>query len=234
MPDTINKFTTFILSATDGNTVPSTAILGYKTYVDIGSGTILKLFWDAPIAANNKVDYYKLYISATDNVGKTTTLFNDSIGNVTEYYITSSLLSMLEQTKFKLNIRLTAYSKFGDLYNGDSNTLVLQVSKGCGTYVKVEEGYAQPIMKRALAFTKLDYFPLKVSDGLALLDANGEELYVKAARTQDTEAGWALMQNFYSKDSSKTWAQSDIRYEVLTNAEGEIITDVNNDPIYLL
>jgi hypothetical protein len=80
----------------------------------------------------------------------------------------------------------------------------------------------------------LDYFPLKDTDGLALLDVNGEELYVKAARTQGTEAGWALMQDFYSKDSSKNWKQSDIRYEVLTDTAGEIITDVNNDPIYLL
>jgi hypothetical protein len=41
------------------------------------------------------------------------------------------------------------------------------------------------------------------------------------------------MQEFYTKDSNNTWQPSDIKYEVLVDANGELITDPNNENIYL-
>jgi hypothetical protein len=231
----INKFTNVAVAVADGNTIASTSILGNTTYVDIGSGTVLRVYWPTPTATGNAVDYYQIVIDSYDiSTLTTTSVFNGSVGNVNEFYITSNLLSKISKSKYQLRIKLVAKSLYGASYDGTSSTAIVDVCKGCGTYVKVTDGYKQPIMKRVLAFTKLDYFPLKDTEGLALLDANGEELYVKSARSQDTDAGWALMQNFYSKNPSGAWKQSDISYEVLTNSDGEIITDVNNDPIYTL
>ena len=42
------------------------------------------------------------------------------------------------------------------------------------------------------------------------------------------------MQEFSSKNANGTWQESDISYEVLTDSNGDIVTDANNSPIYLL
>lgn len=234
----LSKFgnSNFTITASDGNTIPSTTLLGNKTYVDIGSGTVLKLSWTFnALYGSNKVDYYSLFIGAQDvTSGTVTALFNDKIGNVNEFYVTSSLLSQISLPKYQLRVYLKAHSVYGETYSGTSDVLFYNVTRGCGTFTKVADGYIQPIMKRAIAFTKLNYLALKDSEGKALLDADGKQLYAMASRAQDADTGWSLMQNFYSKNSSGAWKQSDIRYEVLTDANGEIITDSNNEPIYTL
>lgn len=232
---TIDKFSNINLIASDGNTVPSTDIPGIKTYVNIGSGNVLKLSWDTPIATNNEVDYYSLNISCYDDaVGSTVELYSGSVGKVNEFYIDAAMLSNITTNYCPLYVYLVAYSKYGATYNGISSTLTVYVSHGCGTYVKVEKGYSQPIMKRALAFSKLDYVQLFGSDGKALAGADGLAIYAKSARAQDTYAFWTLMQEFYSKDATGNWLTSDIKYEVLTDSSGNIITDLNNEPIYVL
>lgn len=229
----------FNIVVSDGNTVPSTNILGDKTYMDIGSGTILKLSWTLNIPqSDNKLDYYTLYIDAYDpNTGVVTRIFDNKIGNVKEFYITSSMLSNIDLSKFQIKISLKAHSIYGEAYSGVSSTLTLDIVRGCGTYIKVTDSYVQPIMKRTIAFSKLNYTPL-IIDNKIIRDADGKILYVKAARAQAEDSGWALMQEFHSKDSNDVWHTSDVKYEVLTvtneNGLEEIVLDKNNEPIYVL
>lgn len=234
----LSKFenSNFTITASDGNTIPSADLLGNKTYVDIGSGTVLKLSWVFnTLYGSNKVDYYSLFIGAqSTSTGNVTALFNDKIGNVNEFYITSDLLKQVNLSKYTLRCYLKAHSIYGETYSGTSDVFFYDIIKGCGTFTKVSDGYKQPIMKRALAFTKLNYLALTDTEGKALLDSDGKQLYVKSSRAQDNGSGWSLMQNFYSKTSSGTWKQSDIRYEVLIDTSGEIITDINNEPVYTL
>jgi hypothetical protein len=231
----IQAFSTLSLQASDGNTVPSIEFLNTRTYVDIGSGTVLKLSWDTPTATENAVDYYKLYIAAYNAITDTYQIVLDgSIGNVNEFYVTSELLSNIDFAQYHLNIQLTAFSRYGNEYNGISELIAVNISRGCGTYIKVTDGYAQPIMKRSVACAKLDYLPLTDSTGKQIYDADGEALYIKVSKAQSDSDGWTLMSDFYSKDSSNNWHLSDIQYEVLTDANGEIITDSNNEPIYTL
>lgn len=226
----------FNITVSDGNTIPSTDIFGDRTYVDIGSGTVLKLSWTLDyLSSENKLDYYTLYIDAyNSNTGATTRILDNKIGNVKEFYITSSILSKIELSKFQLKVYLKAHSIYGEAYSGTSNILTLNIARGCGTYLKVSNGDKPSIMKRALAFTRLNYVVLTDADGRVIKDSAGKILYVKAARTQDTESGWTLMQEFFMKDLDKTWKKSDIEYEMLTDADGEIITDQDNEPIYVL
>ena len=93
---------------------------------------------------------------------------------------------------------------------------------------------AQPILKRTLAFAKLGYVAITDKDGKQIKTADGQAIYAKSASAQDSASGWALMQEFYSKDATNKWQVSDTRYEILTDTNGEIITDVNNSPVYTL
>ena len=154
-------------------------------------------------------------------------------------------------------ISVEAISKYGETYNCTSNIKTVFVSRGSGTYIKVTDGYTQPIMKRAIAFAKLNYVALLDEAGKPILGTDGKAMYTKASSTQDESIGWALMQEFYSIDpntgavydsrgraitdsngvavgiAGNGWQKSDIRYEVLTY-NGEIVTDANNEPIYVL
>jgi hypothetical protein len=223
------------IAASEGNTVPSTDILGYKAYVDIGSGTVLRLFWPTPVASGNIVDSYTLNITTCDTSdGSLKTLLNTNIGKVNEYYINSELLDSITKATLQLSIKLTANSAKGSVYSGTSSVLTVNIARGCGTYIEVTSTYPQPIMKRAIAFSKLDYKALTDSQGQVLQDSEGKTLYVKMSRAQASESEWTLMQEFNSKNAGNVWKTSDIRYEVLTDSSGELITDVNNHPIYVL
>jgi hypothetical protein len=229
------KFSSLAVTISDGNTVPSIIVDGTPYYVDIGSGTVLRVSWATPTATDNAVDKYSIYIAAQDTISNTLkVLLNTHIGNVNEYYITSDMLSTINNDKYKLTIQVIARSKYGSNYDSPPRVVYPYVCKGCGTYVKVTDGYKQPIMKRAVAFTKLGYVLLQDAEGKTLYDADNKALYAKISSTQDTETDWALMKKFYSKDSNGAWHESDIQYEVLTDSNGEIITDSSNNPIYTL
>ena len=231
----VEAFQNLIITVSDGNTVPSIDFLDTKTYPDIGSGNVLKLSWDTPIATDNTVDYYKLYIAYyNDNTDNYKILFNDSIGNINEYYITSNLLSSIPFEQFKLSFQLTAYSRYGASYNGVSNMLVVNIARSCGIYTTVQENYEQPIMKRAIGCAKLGYKQLTDADGKAMLDAAGKVLYTKTSSAQAADSGWTIMNELLSKDSSGTWRNSNIAYEALTDSLGSIVLDSNGDPIYVL
>jgi hypothetical protein len=140
------------------------------------------------------------------------------------------MLEHINLPSYQLAIRVVAISKYGDPYSGTSNNLIVSISKGCGTYVRVTEGYTQPVMKRAVAFAKVSNTMILASaEDYALTDENGLNFYAKTGKASD----WSLMQEFYTKKNNE-WKTSDIRYEVLTDKNGEIITDSNNEPIYTL
>lgn len=231
----IDKFSTVTPTISDGNTVPAIDFFDYPVFADIGTGTVAKISWTAPVAMYNMIDYYDLTIKVYDSdLGNYLILRTGSVGNVNEYYITSSLLSAVTLANYKLYIDLTAVSKYGMAYNSSQSTTVVYVSSACGTYMKVTEGYSQPIMKRTIAFAKLGYRMLYGEDGKALTADDGKLLYGKSSSVQANDSGWTPMQDFYTKDPNGNWQASDIAYEVLTDSNGEIITDSNNSAIYIL
>jgi hypothetical protein len=231
----INAFSNLTISVSDGGTVPSLDYLTNKTFVDIGSGNVLKVSWNTPTATNNAVDNYKLTIVRYDSASSSyKSLYSANIGNVNEYYVKSSLFSSLKQSYIPLRIYVEAISKYGTAYNGTSNVKLVSVSKGYGMYTRVTEGYKQPIMKRTLGFAKLDYLTLADATGKAITAADGEVLYGKASSVQDDTTGWTLMQEFYSKAADGSWQSSDIAYEALTDSNGEVVTDINSDIVYVL
>ena len=257
----LNKFNSdeLIISASDGGTVPSIDIFDGKTYIDIGSGNVLKLSWALNHAAGiNKVDHYNLTLQAFNvNTGISTELFSNNIGNINEFYITSDLLSKIDLVKYELRVYLEAKSIYGEKYSCASDVLIFNIAKGCGIYTKVNNGNGL-IMKRSVALAKLKNVALKDAEGKAIKAADGTQLYAKSASVQNTSSCWALMQEFYSKVSDEvalldasgrtivdangraiyidvnTWLKSDIEYEVLYNLDGEIITDIEQENIYVL
>ena len=231
----INAFSNLSITISDGGTVPSLDYLSTKTYVDIGSGNILKISWNTPTATNNAVDNYVVNILKYDTATASyKSFYRANIGNVNEFYLKSSLFSSLKQSYIPLRIYVEAISKYGTTYNGTSAIKSVNVSKGCGTYTRVAEGYTQPIMKRTLAFTKLDYLALTDESGKVLIGADGELLYTKVSNVQDDMTGWTLMQKFYSKRTDGSWQDSDIAYEALMDENGEVVSDINNNIIYIL
>lgn len=229
----ISAFSNLAITLSDGGTVPSLDYLSTKTYVNIGSGNVLKVSWNTPAATNNAVDSYKVYILIYDTATASyKSLYSANIGNVNEFYVKSTLFNSVTQSFAQLRIYVEAVSKYGTAYNGTSAIKAVNVSKGSGSYVKVSTGYAQPIQKRTLAFAKVNTKSLML-DGAAVTDAQGRAIYMPASSVQDTTTGWTLMQQTYS-NTPNGWRENDIAYEVLTDANGEIITDTNNDSIYVL
>ena len=257
----ITAFSNLNITVSEGGTTPSIDYLANKTYVNIGTGNVFKISWDTPTASGNAVDNYKVYILKYDTASASyKSFYSTNIGNVNEFYAKADLFNSTAQGFVKLQVYVEAVSKYGSTYNGISNIVSLNVGKGCGTYVKVSEGYSQPIMKRAIAFAKLNYKVLAAEDGTPFTDENGKLLYTKVSSVQDDSIGWTLMQEFYKASNSAvksvadadgltlvdangeplyatalySWLNSDISYEILMDANGEIITDVNNNNIYVL
>jgi hypothetical protein len=195
---------------------------------------------------------------------ETTNLYFDimdkNIGLVNEFYVDSPMLPAAPD-QYMLSIYLVAYGKFGSVVT--SNVINPYISKGSGAYIRVENGYTQPIMKRALALAKkqealaslegevlkdaegntlfaLDATTLKTELYLAdlgdttLTDADGKSLIVEATRVLENINGWVFMQEGYTKDADGKWHINDIKYEVLVDEKGEIITGNDNKPIYIL
>jgi hypothetical protein len=141
-------------------------------------------------------------------------VFNENIGNVNEFYVSSTLLSQIEQPQYQLRIILTAYSIHGSAYNNISNPVIVYIHKGCGFYTKVEDGYTQPIMKRAVAFAQVpeqlptvSYKALADTKGRLLVDLYGRQLYTKVI-SQNRSAdnyNWNIMQDFYIKNMEGLW-----------------------------
>ena len=229
------KFPSVTINVSDGNTVPAIDFFDYPVFPDIGSGTVARLYWSTPTASGNSVDYYNLVIKVYDPTSDSIlTLFSKNIGCVNEFYLTSTMLASVTLANYKLSIYLTAVSTLGTAYNSPTSEAFVYVCTACGTYMKVEDGYAQPIMKRTIAFAKLGYKVLYDEYGKVLKDEDGKVLYGKSSSVQDDATGWTPMQDFYTRAQDGNWHMSDISYEVLADPSGEIITDSNGDAIYVL
>lgn len=231
------------LSINDGSTIASTEIYGTdkKTYINIGSGNVFKLYWETPILANDTVDRYRLVIRRHDiTLNVYYDIFDKNIGLVNEYYADASLLPLVP-AQYILSIYLVAYGKQGSVLT--SNVVNPYISKGSGTYVKVQpDNYAQPIMKRALGFAKVALlsdegetlldakdrtlftadapifkteFVLTDSSGRTLIDDNGKTLLADATKVLESTNGWTVVQEGYTKAVDGTWRTNDIKYEVL-------------------
>lgn len=231
----VNKFPAPALSIADGSTVPSLELYGDKTYIDIGSGEVLKLLWNTPVATNNIIDSYTLNLSKYNPETSTfITLFESNIGDVNSFSVNTEHLLGAELAQYTLQISLVAHSKYGTAYDSPIKMISTQISKGSGTYLRVEQGYPQPIMKRSLAFVQLGYKPLTDASGKLLRDASGKDLYSKATRTQAVNTGWTLLQEAHVKDSDNIWHESNMQYEVFMDVNGELITDLSNSTVYTL
>ena len=231
----IEAFSNFSISISDGGTVPSLDYLSNKTYVNIGSGNILKISWNTPTATNNAVENYNIFILMYDSTSASYKQFYvENIGNVNEFYIKPELFSSVNKSFVQLRIYVEVISKYGAAYKGTSNIESVNVGRGCGVYVKVTDGYAQPIMKRALAFARINSKSLASITGAQIASSDGKLLLAKASNVQDETTGWTLMQEAYSRDSNGIWKENDLMYEVLTDVNGEIVTDQNDNAVYVL
>lgn len=218
--------------------VPATEIYGTdkKTYINIGSGNVFRLSWEVPALVNETVDRYKLVIKRHDTtLNVYYDIFDKNIGLVNEFYVGSSLLPALP-LQYMLSIYVVAYGKQGSVIT--SNVVNPYISKGTGTYVKVQpEGYSQPIMKRASAFTNMPTVAEALSvltdiDGQILETPDGPlEALVTRELSNDT---WNIISEGFVKEPDGTWKSNDIKYEVLVDQAGDIITDSANDSIYVL
>lgn len=184
----ISNLTLFIK---DGSTIASTEIYGAdkKTYINIGSGNIFKLEWETPTLTitNDTVDRYSLIIKRYDpTLNVHYDIINKNIGLVNEFYVDSPMLPIAPD-QYILSVYLVAYGKHGSVVT--SNVINPYISKGSGSYVKVNsDDYAEPIMKRALAFV---YTPdmLATADGNTIVDSEGNAIHVldeAILKTEDT------------------------------------------------
>ena len=210
----ITSFSLPPITVTNAGTVPTTNINGEETFLNIGTGDVLKISWPTPTASNNEISYYYVEISPSENDSYYTDgtdgyfyyVYN---GNANELYIPAANLNSGGPGIHKLALYFEVGSKFGFYYGAyEYDFAEYTFVNDChGAYIKLdrEHGYPQPVMKRAVAFVKDQ--------------ASGE---------------WKLCQGAFHKDPAGEWKTGDISYEVLMDQNGEIITDSSNEPIYTL
>lgn len=228
----ITAFKNLAITISDGGTVPSVN-LSNKFYVDIGCGNILKITWNTPTATDNAVDNYKVFIQRYDSATASyKSVYNANVGNVNEFYLTSALLKSITQSYIPLRISVEAISKYGASYNGTSNAIDAYVGRGTAIYTRVDDAYNQTVYKRAVALAKLDYVALLDSD-LPVKSADDKALFLKATSTHDINTGWALMKEFYAKNNN-IWQSNDVTYEMVTDINGEAITDAVDSLVYTM
>jgi hypothetical protein len=73
------------------------------------------------------------------------------------------------------------------------------------------------------------------SQELQILDDNGNAipLEVEATRLLYSD-GWNIVQEGSVKGADNSWHKNDIKYEILLDMFGGIITDSSNEPIFVL
>jgi hypothetical protein len=205
-------------------------------YPNIGSGTICKLFWDTPVALNNAVQQYRLTLtydfktdSSSNGEASSSTLTIDKIiGNVNEFYITSDMISI---STSEIRASLTAISTYGSSYDGVVGKCAIRVAPSTGMYIEVSTGYTRPIMKRAVALARVSD---PSEDSGLLMSSDGYELLtLDSLLLAEDVLIWSIMKDFYTKDSQGSWKPSDIRYEILTDVNGDPITTDTDEFIYL-
>lgn len=227
-----------VLEVLNGSTIPSTESYGAdkKTYVNIGSGNVFNLKWNTPMLTNNTVDHYELVIKRYDpTVNVYYSIFDKNIGLVNYFSVNSELLPSAPE-QYLLHVYIVAYSKQGVVVT--SNIVTPYICKGSGTYVKMPAGY----MQRALSFVNA---PTTAKVAATLRDITGRELQilddnsnpilleVEATRLLYSDS-WNIVQESSVKGVNNIWHKNDIKYEILLDMFGEIITDSSNESIFVL
>ena len=229
----------------DGTTLPSVNVYNnYEpTYINIGSGNVFKLRWTTELteSTDDAIEYYELLIKRYDvDLDIYHDVYKKKVGLINEFYVDSSLLPALP-LQYRLDASVIAYGKHGSTAISDIKNIY--VSKGTGTYVKVmPTGYNQPVMKRAAALVNSRPRPSMAEEIPAvILDENGNEVPLLDSSNNETQikatnilrsSDWVIAQEFYTKDADGIWQVSDIKYEVLVDKDGNIITDTDDDFIY--
>ena len=246
-----------ILEVLEGSTVPSTSIFGTasvpkQTYFNIGSGNVFKLRWNTPVLTNDIVDHYSLVVKRYDTLLSVYyDIFSKNIGLVNEFCVDSELLPTVPE-QYVLSIYLVAYGKNGSIIT--SNVVSPYVSKGSGTYIKARDlkvgnsviTYEQPIMKRAITFVNATHKKIPIGAitieaealedalGEALMDAEGKSLFADTPEAFESEDGWSVVRETSIKTADVDWLVNNIMYEALVDVNGNFITDINNEPLYIL
>jgi hypothetical protein len=231
------------LSIEDGSTIASTDIYtAGKTYINIGSGNVFKLTWNA---LNDTVDHYNLVIKRHDTVLNVYyDIYDKNVGLVNKFYVDSSLLPIIPE-QYKLSVYIVAHNKNGSVIT--SNVITPYICKGSGTYVKVKEkDYNESIMKRALAFAKVDASSDTTAriidqDGneVSLLAGDGSQVQIPVAWKLENGSGWEVMQEGHVKGTDGVWHANDIKNEVLQvynndTEKYEVLKDRTGELIYVL
>ena len=243
------------LEAYEDTTSIATEIYGAdkKTYINTGSGNVFKLEWGLTTAIpNDTVDHFNLIIKRYDpTLNVYYDIFDKNIGLVHSFFVKSNLLPPAPE-QYMLSIYVVAYGKHGSVVT--SNIINPYVSKGSGTYVKVESANDKPpVMKRAIAFVNA---ATQVEPIATLQDLTGRTLFAKdtdeplaaeATKLLSSDS-WNIAQKGYTKDANNEWRTNDIAFEVLVtmgewNEAGEpvevIVGKDNNgndiyEPLYVL
>lgn len=239
-----------ILEVLDGSTIASTEIYGIdrKTYINIGSGNVFKLRWNTPVLTNDFVDHYKLVIKRHDSTLNTYyEIFDKNIGLVNEFFVDSALLP-LTPDQYKLSIYLEASGKNGSIIT--SNVVGPYVSKGGGSYVKVESDstaiFEQSIMKRALGFVNIPRvmssmistdLQLADIDSIFLTDIDGNLLSCFGTATTTTEVSLVDINDKTLTDIDRKvlYATTNIAASAITelaDIDEKILTDIEQRTLY--
>lgn len=208
----ITALSTPVLTIANAGTVPSTNILNQETFLNIGTGDVLKATWSSASGTNNEVLSYGFWLYPNEEDPCYDIGFEWGSHSIftNEYIGTASTLNYAGPGWHKFDYFLVAYSKYDHYYDSPPITGTITFINDCsGVYIKLDStnsNYPQPIMKRAVAFVK-----------------------------EPVSGEWKVCQGaFYKDQASSTWKASDISYEVLVDQNNEVITDTSNEPIYTL
>lgn len=222
-----------VLEDLDGSTMSSTEIYGAdkKTYINIGSGNVFNLKWTTTLTDGDTVSYYNLVIRRYDpTLNVYYDILNKNIGLVNKFFVNSDMLPAAPE-QYVLHIYVVAYSKNNTVIT--SNIVTPYVCKGGGTYIKTGAGY----LKRALGFVNAPTTDVVIA---RILDVDGNEVSIPGS-TENPRAtvllssdAWNIVQESSVKGADSSWHKNDIKYEILLDSAGGIITDSSNQPIYTL
>lgn len=208
----------FELGVDDFNcAVPCTNVLSYRgvvrenLYLDIGSGNVCRLHWSYP-GSDSSIAYYSVYIYACDNDSEAIFL-PEYTTRKNEFYLTADQLDQLrglldEAEGFDdimvCHASVIAHCKYGELYDVDSGDYMFAVCKASGIY------------QTENIVSTLNENLIKITRSIA---------FAKSSK------GWLPVADFYTKDTNGNWQKSDITYETLVDENGQVILDINNEPI---
>jgi hypothetical protein len=210
--------------------IPATHVLSYRRnrenlYLDIGSGNVCHISWNACWSQSETARTYGVKISACDNSSAFFSL-PTYYTSAEEFYITSEHMARLRDiidasgdgyTDVLLcQVEVEAHSRFGELFNSVCDPSYFAVCKAAGMS-----------------------YPSKSTTLAQKIYANEEDKYITVPTIQRSVAfsnvngKWVPVSDFYMKEAQNGWVTSDISYETLVDENGSIIVDINEEPVFI-